>query len=108
MDAQGRVHVMSVQWFPIFFPLFPLLMNLGRLFPPTGKHPLYIIIPNVGEKVKLIIYQLQCLMQRRHETQTLGVRPGRPGDFQRTRFKSGGCARIEKTIDHRGYRLYSI
>ena len=38
-----------------------------------------------------------------------GMRPSRPGDFQRTRrFKSGGCARIEKTIDHRGYRLYSI
>ena len=30
-----------------------------------------------------------------------GMRPGRP-------FKSGGCARIEKAIDHRGYRLYSI
>ena len=25
-----------------------------------------------------------------------GIRPGHPGDFQRTRFKSGGCARIEK------------
>ena len=37
-----------------------------------------------------------------------GMRSGRPGDFQRTRLKSGGCARIEKTIDHRGYRLYSI
>ena len=34
-----------------------------------------------------------------------GMRPGRPGDFQRTRFKSGGCARIEKTIDHRVYRV---
>ena len=37
-----------------------------------------------------------------------GMRPGRPGDFQRTRFKSGKCARIEKAIDHRGYQLYSI
>ena len=36
------------------------------------------------------------------------MRPGLPGDFQRTRFKSGGCACIENTIDHRGYRLYSI
>ena len=25
-----------------------------------------------------------------------GMRPGRPGDFQRARFKSGECARIEK------------